>query len=169
MKIMQCLATAATTSALILGLSPAAMAQNAPVIFGTNWVAQAEHGGFYQAVADGTYAACGLDVTIQPGGPQVNNRALLLAGKIDYNMGGSMLDAFSAAQEGLPIITVGTAFQKEPQVILSHPGRVKSFEDLKTLDKIFISDGGVLTFWAWMMTQYARYALKPRRGKCCRR
>ena len=154
MKIMQCLATAATTSALILGVSPAAMAQNAPVIFGTNWVAQAEHGGFYQAVADGTYAACGLDVTIQPGGPQVNNRALLLAGKIDYNMGGSMLDAFSAAQEGLPIITVGTAFQKEPQVILSHPGRVKSFEDLKTLDKIFISDGGVLTFWAWMMKAY---------------
>ena len=61
------------------------------VVFGTNWLAQAEHGGFYQSVADGTYAACGLDVEIVSGGPQVNNRALLLAGRIDYHMGGDML------------------------------------------------------------------------------
>ena len=71
--------------------APAAIAQGVPVSFGTNWVAEAEHGGYYQAVADGTYAACGLDVTIVPGGPQVNNRALLLAGKIDYHMGGDLL------------------------------------------------------------------------------
>ena len=65
-----------------------AMAQDlTPVSFGTNWLAQAEHGGFYQSVADGTYAECGLDVTIVPGGPQVNNRALMLAGRIDYHMG----------------------------------------------------------------------------------
>ncbi len=151
---MTLMARLTSASALVLMAALPALAENAKVTFGTNWVAQAEHGGFYQAVADGTYAACGLDVTILPGGPQVNNRALMLAGKIDYNMGGSMLDAFSAVQEGLPIVTVGTAFQKEPQVILTHPGRVKSFEELKTLDKVLISDQGVLTFYAWMIKAY---------------
>ena len=75
-RVLAGLALAATTSTAALA------ADLTPVTFGTNWLAQAEHGGYYQAVADGTYAACGLDVTIQPGGPQVNNRALLLANKI---------------------------------------------------------------------------------------
>ena len=82
--------------AAILALSAAANAENAKVTFGTNWLAQAEHGGFYQSVADGTYAACGLDVTIQPGGPQVNNRALMIAGRVDYHMGGNLLEAFGS-------------------------------------------------------------------------
>ncbi|MGB6637610.1 MAG: ABC transporter substrate-binding protein, partial [Bradyrhizobium sp.] len=56
------------------------------VSFGTNWVAEAEHGGFFQAVADGTYQKYGLDVTIVPGGPNENNRILLIAGKIDFFM-----------------------------------------------------------------------------------
>lgn len=141
-------------SALALATAFPAAAQNTAVSFGTNWVAQAEHGGYYQAVADGTYAACGLDVTIVPGGPQVNNRALLLAGQIDFNMGGSTLDGFSAVQEGLPIITVSAAFQKDPQVIVTHPGAATSFADLVKLDKFLISDGGVLTFWAWMIQAY---------------
>jgi len=131
-----------------------AFAQNVAVTFGTNWVAQAEHGGYYQAVADGTYAACGLDVTILPGGPQVNNRALMLAGQVDFHMGGSTLDGFSAVQEGLPIITVAAAFQKDPQVIVTHPGAAASFADLAKLDKFLISDQGVLTFWAWMIQAY---------------
>ena len=89
-------------SFLLAGTATAASA-NTAVTFGTNWLAQAEHGGFYQAVADGTYAACGLDVTIMPGGPQVNNRALMMAGKIDFNMGGNLLEQFSAVQEGIPL------------------------------------------------------------------
>lgn len=129
-------------------------AQNVAVTFGTNWVAQAEHGGYYQAVADGTYAACGLDVTILPGGPQVNNRALMLAGQVDFNMGGSSLDTINAVIEGLPIVTVAASFQKDPQVIVTHPGAAASFADLAKLDKILISDGGVLTFWAWMISAY---------------
>ena len=108
-------------TALCTLLATPALAQNVPVVFGTNWLAQAEHGGFYQSVADGTYAACGLDVTIQTGGPQVNNRALMLAGRIDYNMGGNLLEAFSAVQEGIPVVVVAASFQKEPQVILTHP------------------------------------------------
>jgi NitT/TauT family transport system substrate-binding protein len=130
------------------------MAQNTPVTFGTNWVAQAEHGGYYQAVADGTYAACGIDVTIVPGGPQVNNRALMLAGQIDFHMDGSSLDTISAAAEGLPIVAVAASFQKDPQVILTHPGAAADFAGLTGLDKILISDGGVLTFWAWMQKAY---------------
>lgn len=143
-----------TTLAAALGLAAPAMAENARVIFGTNWLAQAEHGGFYQAVADGTYAACGLDVTIQPGGPQVNNRALMIAGKVDYHMGGNLLEAFSAAEEGIPIVAVAASFQKEPQVILTHPGKAESFEDLKKLDKILIGDQGYASFYQWMKAAY---------------
>jgi NitT/TauT family transport system substrate-binding protein len=135
-------------------IAGAAGAQNVPVSFGTNWVAQAEHGGYYQAVADGTYAACGIDVTILPGGPQVNNRALMIAGQIDFHMSGSSLDGLSAVAEELPIVAVAASFQKEPQIIMTHPGAASSFEDLKNLDKILISDGGVLTFWAWMINAY---------------
>src|SRR5512143_3406055 len=69
------------------------------VTFATNWKAEAEHGGFYQAVADGTYAKYGLEVTIRAGGPQSNERALLPAGKVDFIMGGNMNPAFNAVQE----------------------------------------------------------------------
>ncbi|WP_240783913.1 ABC transporter substrate-binding protein [Tabrizicola caldifontis] len=140
--------------AAVLGLAAPALAKNAKVVFGTNWLAQAEHGGFYQAVADGTYAACGLDVTIQPGGPQVNNRALMIAGKVDFHMGGNLLEAFSAAQEGIPIVAVAAAFQKEPQVIVTHPGKAKTFEDLKNLEKILIGDQGYASFYQWMKAAY---------------
>ncbi|MFZ5751398.1 MAG: ABC transporter substrate-binding protein [Pseudomonadota bacterium] len=142
--------TAATAMALAM---PGAALANEAVTFGTNWLAQAEHGGFYQAVADGTYAACGLDVTIAPGGPQVNNRALMLAGKIDYNMGGNLLGTFNAAAEGIPVVAVAAAFQKEPQVILTHPGKAKSFEDLKKL-KLLIGDEGYASYYQWMIKAY---------------
>ena len=105
-----------------LAAAGAASAQE-KVVFGTNWLAQAEHGGFYQALADGAYAACGLDVEILPGGPQVNNRALMLAGRIDFYMGGNMLSAFNAAAQEIPIVVVAAMFQKDPQVILLPPGR----------------------------------------------
>ncbi|MBI1172611.1 ABC transporter substrate-binding protein [bacterium] len=122
---------------------------NTAVTYGTNWVAQAEHGGFYQAVADGTYAACGLDVTIVPGGPSVNNQALMLAGKIDFYMGG-VLDAFDGVDQGLPLVNVAAIFQKDPQVILTHPGVAKTFADLKNLT-LYISDGGYTGYYQWMI------------------
>ena len=111
----------------------AAHAELKEVKFGTNWVAQAEHGGFYQSVADGTYEECGLSVEILPGGPQVNNRALMLAGRIDFHMGGDLLQAFNAVKEGIPVVSVAAAFQKHPQVIVTHPGEAESWEDLKDL------------------------------------
>ena len=123
------------------------------VSFGTNWLAQAEHGGFYQSMADGTYESCGLDVTIVPGGPQVNNRALLLAGRIDYHMGGDMLQAFNAVKEGVPIVAVAAMFQKIPQVIITHPGKVKTFSDLKDM-QLLIGDNGYQSYFQWMIAEY---------------
>lgn len=136
--------------AAVLGLTATAASAQTEVTFGTNWVAQAEHGGFYQSVADGTYAACGLDVTILPGGPQVNNQALMLAGRIDFYMGGT-LDAFFAVEQDLPIVNVMASFQKDPQVIISHPDRVSSFEELKDLTMI-VQDGA--SYYEWMKAAY---------------
>lgn len=123
------------------------------VTFGTNWVAQAEHGGFYQSVADGTYEECGLSVSIVPGGPQANNRALMLAGRIQFHMGGDLLQAFNAAVEDIPVVAVAAAFQKHPQVILAHPGEAESWEDLKDLT-LLIGDNGFQSYYQWMMAEY---------------
>jgi NitT/TauT family transport system substrate-binding protein len=140
-----------TAVAAILVAAPmGAFAQNVAVTYGTNWVAQAEHGGFYQAVADGSYAECGLDVTIVPGGPQVNNAAQMLAGNMDFYMGGH-LDAIFGVAEGLPLVNVASMFQKEPQVLLTHPGRVASFEDITQLT-VLTSDGA--PYWEWMKAAY---------------
>jgi len=123
------------------------------ITFGTNWVAQPEHGGFYQAVADGTYAACGLDVTIVPGGPNVNNRALLLAGKIDFLMDGNLLQPFNSVKENIPMVVVASVFQKEPQVIMTHPGQgLDTWESLKTADTLLIGNGGYQSFFRWMVS-----------------
>ena len=94
------------------------------VSFGTNWVAEAEHGGFYQALADGTYKKYGLDVTIVPGGPNVNNRILLPVGKIDFFMSANTLQSFDAVEQNIPTIVVAAMFQKDPQVLhrASRPG-----------------------------------------------
>lgn len=148
MAIVKMTALAITT--VIAGVAHADLTE---VTFGTNWQAQAEHGGFYQSVADGTYEECGLKVSILPGGPQVNNRALLLAGKIDYHMGSDMLQAFNAVKEGVPIVSVAAMFQKVPQVILAHPGKAETFADLKEL-KLLIGDNGFQAFYQWMIAEY---------------
>ena len=124
------------------------------VTFGTNWLAEAEHGGFYQAVVDGTYARYGLDVTILPGGPQANNGLLLPTGKIDFYMGGNMLQAFSAVEEKIPTIVVAGFFQKDPQCIMSHPGvGHDTFDSLKTAP-IFIAKEGLASFYRWMVSAH---------------
>src|SRR6202453_2696947 len=88
---------------LAAGLSMTSFALAADkVSFGTNWLAEAEHGGYYQAVVDGTYAKYRLDVTIVPGGPQANNGLLLAAGKLDFYMGGNLLLSFDAVAQSIP-------------------------------------------------------------------
>lgn len=124
------------------------------VTFGTNWVAQAEHGGFYQAVADGTYKKYGLDVTIVPGGPNVNNRILLPVGKIDFFMSANTLQSFDAVQNKIPTLPVAAIFQKDPQVLIAHPDQgIEKFEDLKKLT-LFISKEGIVSYFQWMKRDF---------------
>lgn len=144
---------AAGVAGAVLAMPAMAQEDLTPVSFGTNWLAQAEHGGFYQSVADGTYAECGLDVTIVPGGPQVNNRALMLAGRLDFHMGGDLLQAFNAVKEDIPVVAVAAIFQKHPQVILAHPGKAETFSDLKDLT-LLIGDNGFTSYYQWMITEY---------------
>ena len=145
--------TVPTISALALAALPAAAQDLEEVSFGTNWLAQAEHGGFYQSVADGTYEACGLSVEIVPGGPQVNNRALMLAGRLDFHMGGDMLQAFTAVGEDIPVVAVAAIFQKHPQVILAHPESAQTWEDLKDLT-LMIGDNGYASYYQWMIAAH---------------
>jgi NitT/TauT family transport system substrate-binding protein len=124
------------------------------VSFGTNWVAEAEHGGFYQALADGTYRQYGLDVTIVPGGPQVNNRILLPVGKIDFFMSANTLQSFDAVEQDIPTLAVAAIFQKDPQVLIAHPDAgVQDLKDLKNLT-LFVSKEGMATYFQWLKADY---------------
>jgi NitT/TauT family transport system substrate-binding protein len=137
-----------------------ALAQSSPeskldkVSFGTNWVAEAEHGGFFQAVADGTYKKYGLDVTIVPGGPNSNNRMLLIAGKIDFFMAANTLMSFDAVTNNVPVVSVAAIFQKDPQVFLTHPEtKATKLEDLKPLT-LFVSKEGIASYFQWLKSEY---------------
>jgi NitT/TauT family transport system substrate-binding protein len=140
------------TAALWSGPAPAQTLDK--VSFGTNWVAEAEHGGFYQALADGTYREYGLDVTIVPGGPQINNRILLAVGKLDFFMSANTLQSFDAVEQKVPTIAVAAMFQKDPQVLIAHPDMgVQKFEDLKDLT-LFISKEGIASYFQWLKADY---------------
>src|SRR5215468_2509637 len=122
--------------------------------FGTNWVAQAEHGGFYQAVADGTYRRYGLDVTILQGGPNTNNRMLLPVGRIDAFMSANTLQSFDAIENNIPTVAVAAMFQKDPQVLMAHPDQgIETFEDLKKLT-LFISKEGLASYFQWLKADF---------------
>ena len=149
-------------SMLLSVMATAAFAQSGAkrdaVSFGTNWLAEAEHGGYYQALADGTYQKFGLDVTIRQGGPQAANRNLLIAGKIDFYMGGT-LGSFDAVKEGIPLVTVAAIFQKDPQVLMAHPDQgIESFADLARLPTIFMGKEGYITFFTWMKANYKGFS-----------
>jgi NitT/TauT family transport system substrate-binding protein len=149
---MRHLALAAALHALCaLCALPLAAAAQDKVTFATNWKAQAAHGGFYQAVADGTYRKYGLEVTIQQGGPQVNNRPLLPAGRIDFLMTGNLLHHFDNAKNGVPTIAVAAMFQKEPQVLMAHPGQgYEQWAALKNAPVAFISKDSQFSWWQWL-------------------
>jgi NitT/TauT family transport system substrate-binding protein len=137
---------------LIVGLGAAQAQPLDKVRFGTNWVAEAEHGGFYQALADGTYKKYGLDVTIVPGGPNVNNRILLPVGKLDFFMSANTLQSFDAVANNIPTVVVAASFQKDPQVLIAHPD-VKKFEELKTRT-LFVSKEGMASYFQWLKADY---------------
>ena len=137
---------------LCLAASPSLAADK--VMFGTNWLAEAEHGGYYQALADGTYAEYGLDVTIKQGGPQSHNGLMLAAGKLDFYIGSNLLLAFYAVEEDAGIIVVAADFQKDPIMVMSHPGAgLDRWEDLPKATA-YIAKEGVVSFYQWMTTAY---------------
>jgi NitT/TauT family transport system substrate-binding protein len=138
----------------LLALATPALALD-KVRFGTNWLADPAAGGFYQALADGTYEKYGLDVTIVPGGPQANGGLLLLFGKLDFFMGGDMIGNFLAAEAKLPLVAVAADFQKSPQILMSHPNvGLDAWADLPNARPVYLGAGAINTFYAWLRLAY---------------
>ncbi|MFN3513517.1 MAG: ABC transporter substrate-binding protein [Phenylobacterium sp.] len=122
--------------------------------FATDWRAQAEHGGFYQALASGEYERRGLDVRIVQGGPGVNVPQLLASGAVEAGMGSNSFIVLNLAKEGVPVKAVAAMMQKDPQVLIAHPGvGVEKIADLKG-KPILLSDASVTAFWVWLKSKY---------------
>ena len=148
--LLQC---ARVLAACALFASGVAAAQD-KITFATNWRAQATHGGFFQAVADGTYKKFGLDVEIQQGGPQVNNRAMLPAGRIDFLMTGGLLTALENTRAKVPTVIVAAYFQKDPTSLMAHKGEYKNFAELKNAKSVFIAKSNQFGFWQWLKAEH---------------
>jgi NitT/TauT family transport system substrate-binding protein len=148
-------------AAFTLAVSPvaAAAAKKKPaapvkVTFVTDWKAQAEHGGFYYAVAEGLYKKAGLDVTIKQGGPAVNTPQLIAAGAVEFAMGSNHFQPLNLVKEGADAVAVAAIFQKDPQVLITHPRTdIKSIADMKG-KPVMISDATVSTWWTWTRSRY---------------
>ncbi|HEX8740053.1 MAG TPA: ABC transporter substrate-binding protein [Casimicrobiaceae bacterium] len=121
------------------------------IVLATDWLAEAEHGGFYQAVAEGIYRKAGLDVTIRMGGPQINGLQLLAAGEIDVAMSDA-LQVISAVEHDVPVVAIAATFQKNPTVLIAHPG-VQRLADLEG-KPIAVSSAANTTFWPWLRAKY---------------
>ena len=143
-------------AALLCGamlMAPSAEAQD-KVSFGLDWVAQAEHGGFFQAAATGIYKKYNLDVTIRPGGPQVNHTQLLIAGRLDFNMTSNAFLALNFVKENIPFRTVAALYQKDPSVLIAHPGQGNdSFAAIKG-KPILISSDTRAGWWNFLRVKY---------------
>jgi NitT/TauT family transport system substrate-binding protein len=121
--------------------------------FHTDWRAQAEHGGYYQAIAAGLYKARGIELDLRPGGPSLNIGQMLLAGRVDMIMSNSF-EAFTYVREQAPFFTIASIFQKDPQVLIAHPGSgFDSFEKMKGRP-LLISNGSRSTFWPYLRKKY---------------
>lgn len=158
MNVLRHLAVAAL-AALAAACSPAktekpAKAPGAAIRFATDWRAQAEQGGFYEALANGEYAKRGLDVQIIQGGPGVNVPQMVASGAVDAGMGSNSFIVLNLAQEKAPVKAVAAFMQKDPQVLIAHPDQgIASIADLKGRP-ILLSDASVTAFWVWLKSKY---------------
>ncbi len=138
----------------MLPLLPRSAAAATTIRFVTDWKAQAEHGGFYQALADGLYAKRGLDVKIIQGGPDVNVPQLLAGGAADFGMGSNSFICLNMVRTGVPLRAVMAIFQKDPQVLISHPRRdINSLADMRG-KPILISAATMSAFWPWLRAKF---------------
>jgi NitT/TauT family transport system substrate-binding protein len=147
-------ALGAISGAVLVPLARRARAQSLDKLsFHTDWRAQAEHGGFYQAIAAGLYRKAGIECELRPGGPSLNIGQMLLAGRVDMIMSNSF-EAFTYVRENAPFFTIASIFQKDPQVFIAHPGSgFDSFEKLKGRP-LLISNGSRSTFWPYIRKKY---------------
>ena len=124
------------------------------VNFGTDWKAEAEHGGFYQALANGIYKKHGLDVTLRPGGPQVNHAQLLAAGVLDFNIASNSFIPLNFVQQKIPMVAIAAIFQKDPSVLIAHPGQGNdSLAELKG-KRIMIGSDTRVTSWQFLKQRF---------------
>lgn len=123
------------------------------VSFQTNWRAQAEHGGYYQAVAAGIYRRYGIECDLRMGGPQQNPAQLLLAGRVDMVMSNGF-QALNFVRENVPFLTIGAIFQKDPQILMSHEeAGITGFEQMRGRP-ILIGAGGRVTYWPFLRARF---------------
>jgi len=145
----------AAAGPLLLPLGRPARAQvRDKLVFQTDWRAQAEHGGYYQAIAAGLYAKAGIDCDLRQGGPSLNISQLLLNGRVDMTMSNSF-EAFTYVREEAPFFTIASIFQKDPQVLIAHPDQgLEKFEDLAKLPTLFMGKDGYISYFQWMKVAY---------------
>lgn len=124
------------------------------VSLGTDWRAQAEHGGYYQAVATGLYAKAGLDVTIRQGGPQVNHSQLLAAGRLDFSAVPNSFIPLNFVAQDVPVVAVAAIFQKDPAVLIAHAGQGNDTLAQLKGKKIMISPDTRIGFWRFLKAKY---------------
>jgi NitT/TauT family transport system substrate-binding protein len=141
-------------SACLMSTAADAAGASTHITFVTDWKAQAEHGGFYEALAEGLYAKYGLDVTIREGGPDVNVPQLLAGGAADFGIGSNAFVVMNLVQQKVPLRAVMAIFQKDPQVLISHPRHdMNSLAEMKG-HPILISAAGTTSFWPWLRAKY---------------
>jgi NitT/TauT family transport system substrate-binding protein len=143
-------AAAAFAGALAAGPADAADALS----FATNWVAQGEHGGYYQALTEGIYERYGIALTLRPGGPQINTAQLLAAGALDFAIVSNSFVPLNLLKEGAPYVAVAALFQKDPQILIAHKEMgFTSLADLKGRP-IQISTGAADGYWRWLAVRF---------------
>src|SRR5262247_1631451 len=147
-------ASAAVAAGSLAARRPARAQSLEKLTFGTNWKAQAEHGGYYQAVATGIYKKLGLDVTIRMGGPQINHPQLLASGVIDFNMGSNCFSALNYVKNNIPMVCVGAIFQKDPQVLIAHAGQGNDSLPALKGKPIMISPVARAGYWAFLKVRF---------------
>jgi NitT/TauT family transport system substrate-binding protein len=138
----------ALAAALVTALASLPATALDKITFGTDWKAEAEHGGFYQAIATGIYAKHELDVSLRPGGPQINQAQLLAAGQLDFNLASNSFIPLNFLKEGIPMVAVAALFQKDPQALLAHPGQGN--DSLAALKGKPIMVGGDTRIGSWL-------------------
>jgi len=171
-KIIRAFSFALTASLLLNACSgkpaaadqaPGSKPELIPVSFVSDWKAQAEHGGFYEAVAEGLYEKAGLKVSIKQGGPGVNVPQLIAGGAADFGMGSNGFIPLNMLKAGVKVKAVMAVFQKDPQVLITHPRNdIQRLEDMKG-KPIMISDAATTAFWPWLKAKYGFSDLQIRR------